>query len=382
VYADSNAKTIGTALLFPPADFSPFSGGDLVFKNEEDDQISIQTIHPDKFKAWTLITFGHLQHKCTPVLSGTRYVLKAQIWSMYPEIMTPAYFTLEDITYSIILKQSQPNKQELLKSARQRIADLYTTYLETMRLQLEKKRRDVLEYPDGKLMHLARESISNLYYKDHSILPDNHSGQTDRGRTKYKEASTLDSHENIQYIQLEILKTNYNNLVLFLDDDNDALLDVENIITNRDFTTKSLGNSPSTDDDSAEQEYEFKPKLKTVLVLSSLYKTPYDLSSFDIKHLKLLRNIENSGIKYSLFNKRYEIFVPVADEWHNDFDYHSSQSQSQIRINIDRANFNWLFEYPKYPGVMQNKESQYNDETGCDNTFIFESTCILIWQEE
>lgn len=31
---------------------------------------------------------------------------------------------------------------------------------------------------------------------------------------------------------------------------------------------------------------------------------------------------------------------------------------------------------------MLNKESEYNDYTGCDNTFTFESTCILIWQKD
>jgi len=76
-----NAQMIGTALLFPPANISPFTGGDLVFKVDEDDQELTYTIHPSKFTEWTLITFGHLLHKCTPVETGTRYVLKADIWS-------------------------------------------------------------------------------------------------------------------------------------------------------------------------------------------------------------------------------------------------------------------------------------------------------------
>lgn len=110
----------------------------------------------------------------------------------------------------------------------------------------------------------------------------------------------------------------------------------------------------------------FIPNIECVLP-----NTPVLGNTFDIKHLKLLRQIINSGYKFTLFNRRYEMFVPI-----NDWSY----SKSAIKIEIDRTNFNWIFECPKYPGVMLNKESEYNDEGGCDDTFTFESTCILIWR--
>lgn len=80
-YDKHQDNIIGTALLFPPAHISSFTGGDLVFKKVEDDQESFYTIHPSKFTEWTLITFGHILHKCTPVESGTRYVFKGDIIS-------------------------------------------------------------------------------------------------------------------------------------------------------------------------------------------------------------------------------------------------------------------------------------------------------------
>lgn len=75
------AQTIGTALLFPPADVSSFTGGELVFRLDEIDQEIIYTIHTSTFKEWTLITFGELLYKFNPVSSGTMYVFTTRIWA-------------------------------------------------------------------------------------------------------------------------------------------------------------------------------------------------------------------------------------------------------------------------------------------------------------
>jgi len=402
-HTKNSAKSIGTTLLFPPADISPFTGGDLIFKIENGDQVSLQTIYPSKFKEWTLITFGHVLHKCTPVLSGTRYVFKAEIWSMYPDIMKPVELSIESITSFI--KEKQSRKLELLSQARYYIADLYSTYLEDIRIKLEARKRAILKHPDDKIMVLSTDTISDIHYKPHSIIMNmnmnmnmdmNMDNNTDIESTrdnKCKEASLLHYYENTMHIKLDILKINYNNLIIFLNDENDVYLDIEQILATRDFSTRYLslkyngngsGNGNGSEDAYNDNEIniEFDETLKTVFVLSSLYKEPYDFNTlltntpvlgntFDIKHLKLLRQIINSGYKFTLFNRRYEMFVPIYD-W--------SYSKPVIRIEIDRTNFNWIFEYPKYPGVMLNKESEYNDEGGCDDTFTFESTCILIWR--
>ena len=75
------AQTIGTALLFPPADISPFTGGELVFRLDENDQEMIYTIQPSKFTEWTLITFSELLYKFNAVTSGTLYVFTTRIWA-------------------------------------------------------------------------------------------------------------------------------------------------------------------------------------------------------------------------------------------------------------------------------------------------------------
>ena len=75
------AQTIGTALLFPPSDISPFTGGELVFRLDEIDQEIIYTIQTSTFKEWTLITFGELLYKFNPISSGTMYVFKTRIWA-------------------------------------------------------------------------------------------------------------------------------------------------------------------------------------------------------------------------------------------------------------------------------------------------------------
>ena len=377
--SDDNAKTIGTALLFPPADISPFTGGDLVFKIEEGDQVSLQTIYPSKFTEWTLITFGHLLHKCTPVLSGTRYVFKAEIWSMYPDIMKPIELSLESI--SSLIREKQSRKLELLSDARHQIANLYSKYLDAIQFKIEARKRAILEHHGDKTLVLSNDTTSDIHYKDHNILmhiDENGDYDGPRGCYQYqcKEASRLHYYENIMYVNLDILKINYNNLVMFLDDDNDAYLDVEKILSTRDFSTQLLSlkhngkqDNHHNNEDEDENETEFDDKLKTVLVLSSLYEKPYDFNIFNIKHLKLLRQIINSGYKFTLLNRRYEMHVSALNYW------------NKPKIMIDRKLFNWIFECPKYPGVMQNKESEYNDEGGCDDALTYESTCILLWRE-
>lgn len=385
VRANDEAKTIGTALLFPPADISPFTGGDLVFKHEEGDQKSLQTIRPSTFKEWTLITYGHLLHKCTPVLSGTRYVFKAQIWSKYPDIMQLTELPLERIIHYISEKQS--HKLELLSNARQLIADFYSKYLEDIKIKLEAKKKVILEQPLDKTLELSNASNIDVHVKNMSILIDIEKELRDKKyKLKYGEASCLDYYENTMAIKLDILKRNYNNLVIFLDDCNDNYLTIEHIISTQNFSTKSITlkynekkktekedyNEDDYDDDYY-NENDFNSELKTVLVLSSLYKEPYDFNDFDIKHLKLLRQLVNSDYKFALFNKRYEMYV--------EYDM-SRCGNSNIRLTIDKENFNWIFECPKYSGQIQNKETEYNDEGGFDNTFTFESTCMLIWRDE
>jgi len=79
------AESIGVALLYPPADISPFSGGNLVLKLENNDEESIYTISPSKFTEWTLITFCGLKYKIEPVTNGIMYIFESKIWSKKDE---------------------------------------------------------------------------------------------------------------------------------------------------------------------------------------------------------------------------------------------------------------------------------------------------------
>jgi hypothetical protein len=292
---------------------------------------------------------------------------------MYPDIMNPVALSLESI--SSFIKEKQSRKLELLSTARHQIANLYSTYLDDIRVKLEARQRAILEQPIDKIVVLSSDTISDIHYKTQSIVmndDDDDDGGKSTNANMCKEASILYHYENTMYNQLDILKINYNNLVIFLNDDNDAYLDVEKILSTQNFSTQSISLKHKGKRDDYENETDFYEKLNTVFVLSSLYQEPYDFNTFDIKHLKLLRQIVNSDYKFTLFNRRYEMSIPVLNDW---------SREDAISINIDRANFNWIFECPKYPGVMQNKDSEYNDEGGYHNTFTFESTCILIWRE-
>lgn len=67
----------GTLLLFPPKHFCQYTGGDLLFYQSSK---QIAKIIPSQFENWTLIGFPiNVEHACTQILSGIRYVFKSQI---------------------------------------------------------------------------------------------------------------------------------------------------------------------------------------------------------------------------------------------------------------------------------------------------------------
>jgi hypothetical protein len=72
-FAKENEYHFATALLFPPALYSTFEGGDLILRSPT----GIVKIEPSKFKDWTYVAF-HLsvEYECTPVTKGRRLFFK------------------------------------------------------------------------------------------------------------------------------------------------------------------------------------------------------------------------------------------------------------------------------------------------------------------
>ena len=72
-------RHFATVLLFPPAELSPFTGGDLILY-PDDTLVDPVRIEPSKMTEWTLVVFRvDVPHECTIVTSGARFVLKTEL---------------------------------------------------------------------------------------------------------------------------------------------------------------------------------------------------------------------------------------------------------------------------------------------------------------
>lgn len=93
-----NVGHFATLLIFPPATYSPFTGGDLVFYPDNGKTIVMK---PSKFTDWTAVVFKiDLEHEVRSVVSGKRYVFKTQL--CLPK--TNLYFMNENIVPSVNIK--------------------------------------------------------------------------------------------------------------------------------------------------------------------------------------------------------------------------------------------------------------------------------------
>ena len=77
---------IATILLFPPQSYyGSYIGGDLVFKNNDQEYRVETSKFPDKMMC---VIFGKVLHKCEPITDGIRYVFKSTISATIPDILS------------------------------------------------------------------------------------------------------------------------------------------------------------------------------------------------------------------------------------------------------------------------------------------------------
>lgn len=131
-FRDNNVATI---LIFPPKSLcGTYTGGDLVFKiNEIEYRIEpskFNDIYGDKFMC---VIFGYVLHKCEHITSGIRYVIKSNIKSKLPDILSDTNkFKLDIIEKNIdnddfIIKQKEHIKIQLEKE-KEKLKDLIIKY--------------------------------------------------------------------------------------------------------------------------------------------------------------------------------------------------------------------------------------------------------------
>ena len=134
-------RHFATALLFPPVSMSPFTGGDLVLYPDGDLNLSSSRldisksapvrIEPSKMTEWTLVVFRvEVPHECTPVTSGSRFVLKTEL--ELPE--EKPYFTNTEPTTTLATIRPEdyaPNYEAKIAPLEKKIAR-YRTKMEML----------------------------------------------------------------------------------------------------------------------------------------------------------------------------------------------------------------------------------------------------------
>lgn len=396
LHCGDNGQMIGTALLFPPADISRFTGGDLVFKVDEEDQELTYTIHPSKFTEWTLVTFGHLLHKCMPVESGTRYVLKANIWSSFPNLIP--YNTATSFTeITKVLENFQDNNRKIkLESLKTeityKITELFVDELKAQIAGINKVNIDVEPAEAGKLIIYKRNDPNKCGEKCNGACNCNDEdddgadgdswadgdGCVDSGANG-NEANPKDSFLE-KYItimkNIDSIKKEFNDIIKYSPGNAESIdkYVAKHLLKEDENKTNSenAGNGFQRIYFYDRKPYENDNVQRKVYVFSTLYKPPYNFQDFKLKHLLIIKKLLSLEYNISFFNRRFDVFHP--HNTYNTYDKHQYGIQ-----NFNTGAFHWIFENKKVIGELYKKTSEYNDDTGDNITNTYESTCVIFW---
>jgi hypothetical protein len=121
--------TVATLLIFPPTSMiGEYTGGDLVFKINDVEHRICPSSFTDKFMC---VIFGYVLHKCEPVTSGTRYVIKSTIKAKLPNILSDKNkFKIEDIEQSNTIELDETKNSEIIENKIDELKSIIKEYNE------------------------------------------------------------------------------------------------------------------------------------------------------------------------------------------------------------------------------------------------------------
>jgi hypothetical protein len=321
-FRDNNVATI---LIFPPKSMcESYTGGDLVFKiNEEEYRVEpskFNDIYGDKF---ICVIFGYVLHKCEPILDGIRYVIKSNIKSKLPDILSDiTKFKLNDIQQNIdnddfIIKQKELNQIQLEKDER-RLKEI------------------IFEYYTIKMNYITEN------------LPDN--------LEEYLEENFDYDYKTQQ--EIETLNQEYKEIIIKI-----------NRLRNMKYND---GYNNGYD------YYKLDEKKYNICVLPYYIKNMENLLEYDIStRLYIKRKIEE-GWNVTYMYKRFD--------FHTDYDegYRRLENSDDIDYDVDEDYGNkyilhYRDNYVNY-GKCIDYRSEYNDQSGNDIYEEYKCSCLLIWK--
>lgn len=337
----SNPCEQGTLLLFPPNTINKFTGGMLVFKNDAGDE---HIIDPSKFTTWTGVAFGKILHKCTPVLSGTRYVLKYTINAIIPGISEDVHFNylMKDTIHELISKYNRGNIETTIKTSitflKSEIKELLTA-----KHQLEHK------YFDTVLTHLQTGAVTYecnpLNPDDESKYPSSYYLVRNFINTETEHTYTNNDLEVItKKIDLKLLDFQFFTHKL-------QLLLSENLTISSDMIIESVRESSNP----------------VIYYTGTHYSSP---DEYSLELLNMINVLIDNGLK----------IVPIQLEAYSSIESKSDgyYEPQEPKISHSMKYCIWHKERELTTGCISNKLSEYNDET-YDNVIIYKISCFLIY---
>lgn len=327
---------VATLLIFPPQNISDkFTGGDLIFKiNDIEHVVETSKFNPDIF---TCVIFGKVLHKCTPILSGTRYVFKGRINSHFPNVISEdKLIKLSDIEIDILsLEKVREERQTQIKEKEIEIKECITEYF------IKKT-----EY----LMKKSELCISNIDKENYDFdLVDRNEGSDDDIDDDSDIKDLYDDFKNKQR-ELILLKDIFNN----------------NFCHKEGFYIDLM----------SKYKYNIFP---LPMYINNL--TRYE--EYDNKILQEIKRFINLGYKVTPLYITFEI-----EKKYNDFDSTISALTMTDHDTYDEDDYYYNSKDEIYfhkdkniirKGKLINQYSEYNDESGYDKHIKYECSCLLIF---
>jgi len=341
-----NYKQKGTVLIFPPNTINKFTGGELVFKDDSNQELIIK---PADFTVWTAVIFGKILHKCTPITSGVRYVLKYNLYAYLPGVLDG---------------KSSLNKEDIQKLIdnydKKNILSVVSKELDTVKMRISElfKERQKIETEYFNEM-IKKIETHEVYYTDDFNLEEENKNQD----SYYLVKNFKDTNYNIIYNPaLDTINHKLNMVML------------EHKYINKKINIINYESSDNYKDD-LKNIYD---KLKTVgIPIIYCMETFYNsINEYSLKHLKIINELLSKDISVFEINKTFvktDYYNSRHGEIKDDYDYNFT------KYDGDCSNYTWInknFEY----GKVNSKYSEYNDESGDDIITKYEVSCLIIYK--
>jgi hypothetical protein len=329
---------IATFLIFPPHSISgEYTGGDLVFKINNCEY----RVEPSKFDDKTMcVIFGKVLHKCEPVTSGTRYVIKSSIKAKLPEILSEQKkIKLSDLN-EFDAKTSEVYIQQKINENEIKLNEYKS-----------KLKNTIKEYYEIKMLEIFND-IDNKYYPQKiNSDPDNYISN--------KEADD----KNFEYMEL---KNRIQNLEKTLNVLETQMID----LSSKSSDSKQIINYFTLKED----KYNFCVMPYYIEDISDMKQYPKSMREY-IR--QLIENGWNITYFYDTFSLKTDYEEGYQKLQHSTlFDYDFSDD---CHYQNQKYHFNTKLS-DITDGKQVSSHSEYNDKSGDDLYEEYECVCFLIWK--